>query len=94
MKRNQVLIREGDSKKEIFIVKIGQFQINKNVMMPKQSELAYQQKLLKSKTHVQKRFRNTFNRQVGMKVDENLKLLIAGEGKMMGDFEAINDVPS
>lgn len=42
MKRNQVLIREGDSKKQIFVVKQGQFQITKNVMMPKQSDLAYQ----------------------------------------------------
>ena len=29
-----------------------------------------------------------------MKVEENLKLLIAGEGKMFGDYEAINGVPS
>lgn len=29
-----------------------------------------------------------------MKVEENLKLIIAGEGKMVGDYEAINDVPS
>jgi CRP-like cAMP-binding protein len=38
MKRNQVLVKEGEKKKRIFIVKEGTFSVSKNVLMPKSSE--------------------------------------------------------
>ena len=37
IKRNQVIIKEGDESKNVYIVKEGVFSVKKNVLIPKQS---------------------------------------------------------
>ena len=62
VKRSQVIIKEGEESKHIYIIKEGVFSVKKNVLIPKQSQQIYEQNLLKSKTYIHKRFKNTFKK--------------------------------
>ena len=61
MKRNQVLFNEGDISRNVYIIKQGQFSMNKIVFKDKHNELKYQQSLFNnSNTSTTRRFNSNF----------------------------------
>ena len=94
IKRSQVIIKEGEESKHVYIIKEGVYSVKKNVLIPKQSQQIYEQNLLKSKTYIHKRFKNTFKKQMGLKKESELDLMLVEAGKMLGDYEALEILPS
>ena len=93
MKRNQVLFKEGDVSKFVYIIKDGQYSINKQVFQPKHNEIKYERGLLKNNTTTTRRFNNNFQKQMGLRREFEINIMLAEKGKMVGDSEVINNKP-
>ena len=60
--RNQVLVRQGEPSRHVFIVKKGELSLRRSVYKQRFSELENEQNLLKNQTTTIKRFNNNFSK--------------------------------
>jgi hypothetical protein len=74
-------------------VKEGQITFNKHVLEKKLKTANYELDLLNKSTTKLKRFNNNFVPKLGTKSIFELKLALLGQGKMVGDYEAIFNCP-
>ena len=49
---------------------------------------------MKNNTKIEKRFNKCFKGKIGTKKDFQISIMLAGSCKMVGDCEAIHDIPS
>jgi len=75
----------------VYIVKQGQFQVQKNIYGPKISQTDFENDLLKKTTTTTMRFNNNFKKVMGVKKGEVMRLLHAGVGRMLCDYDVIMD---
>lgn len=90
IKRNQVLIQEGDPPEYVYILKEGHFKVSKHMYTDKKSEENFEFQLLNQNPTVAQRYRSNFGLRNNLKKEMTLPLMIIGQGKMVGDFEAIS----
>jgi hypothetical protein len=74
------------------MIKSGSFQVTKGVMEPKGSK--DDRDYLISNTKSLMIFKENFSKQKGLKKQSEIKIMIISSGRMVGDFEIINDIPS
>ena len=88
---NQIVFKEGEDAKFVFIIKSGQLVLNKKVMQLKNKTSDYD--LLKRNTYTIQRFNKNCNRAIGGKREYEQQLLLISNGRMLGDYECIKGVP-
>jgi CRP-like cAMP-binding protein len=80
---------EGQSSYFAYIIKEGEVSIHRNVYNPKQQP-QYEHRLLNHNTNTVSRFNQNFGGVQGFKKEKILFLKLLGPGKMIGEFECLN----
>ena len=85
------MFKEGDDPKNVYIIKQGEFQITKSVLMAKTTN--HEHDLLTKSTQTTIRYNSNFGRQIGLKKDFESAMRLVGSCTMVGDYECIYNIP-